>query len=258
MMIRGIWSVPDFASGTVRPGGSEGRCAPSSTGARCAGIRCMRLATRASSPSSSQRSMERRKVRSHPPASRSASSCAGGRTCQAPRVSSHLVRRAHSGESPPVLVSGPWGACSVPIRSDNPCAAAPDRLFALDKALHGYRHAVRISVTFRAGTGCTDLRPAPQLGSCSANPGTERGLAPERKPPWTHRLDSPRYPPPSRRGRWPSPTPRPHGLARSPGALAHRWVRSGHHGAGRLRAAPTHLGRRGADTSRPGRRAPAS
>ena len=241
--------------------------------------------------------------------------------------------RASSGGSPPVLVSGSWGACSVPVRPDNPCAAAPDtpdRLFAPDKALLGIDTPSE-SGTLRAGTRRIDLRPAPQPGSCSTNPGTERGLTPERKPPWTHRLDSPRSPPPSRRGcaggavalgngsgcragrRHRGPGVRavavagaaPAGLARSPGPsltvarsplgserasrsrpsssgadtprperqapasyrehvhslpwcdarchdrrhgrlrglLAHRWVRGGHHGAGRLRAAPTRPGR---------------
>ena len=238
------------------------------------------------------------------PASRSASSCAGRRTCRTPWISSHLVRRITFGTRvrvmgrlldahqtgqpvcyrPPVrvLVRGPPhlpGAAGLfaphpanHLRCSYPDHGAPARCPS-DRTTRVPPHRTDCSLPtkpsmgidtpselgiLRAGTGCIDLRPAPQcapqLGSCSANPGTERGLAPERKPPWTHRLDSPRCPPPSRRGRWPSPTPRPHGLARSPGALAHRCSLTVGLPLGSERAPRGRPSSSGADTHQPGRR----
>ena len=348
----------------------------SSPGARCAESRCMRLSTRVSSPSSSQRSVQRRKVRSHPPASGShraprprpgPSRPGPARSPRppvrlflrgpphlpdavdlfTPRPADHLRHSCPCHGAPArcpsdrttrvlpvkpvrVLVRGPphlpdAASLFTPrpanrLRHSCPCHGAPARcpsdrttrvlpvkpvrvlvrgpphlpdaasLFTPRPANHlrcsypGHGaparcpsdrttrvppHRTDCSLPtkpsmgidtpselgiLRAGTGCTDLRPAPQLGSCSANPGTERGLAPERKPPWTHRLDSPRYPPPSRRGRWPSPTPRPHGLARSPGALAHRCSLTVGPPLGSERASRSRPSSSGADTPRPGRR----
>ena len=178
-----------------------------------------------------------------PPGLRAASSCAGRRTCRAPRVSSCLVRRITSGTR--VRVMGRLLGARQTGQSMCCCTGHTGQIVRSRQSPPGYRHAVRIEYHARR---YEMHRPATRSTTRFVFREPRHGM--ESDPREEAAMDAPaRLPSKSTAiatracGRWPSPERRRHGLARSPGALAHRCVRSGHHGAGRLRAAPTRSGR---------------